>query len=94
MTRREKRHRNDATEENQYVFVVCVHGYLCDRMPQNVKPYSAIISYSAIICCRDSFANPLLRVSRGLLVRCKPDFYLGHRLTCYGYSLALILRPH
>jgi hypothetical protein len=32
-------------------------------MPQNVKPYSAII------CCRDSFANPLLQDAHNAILR-------------------------
>jgi hypothetical protein len=32
-------------------------------MPQNVKPYSAIA------CCRDSFANPLLQDAHNAILR-------------------------
>jgi hypothetical protein len=34
-----------------------------DRMPQSVK------LYSAIICCRDSFANPLLQEAHNAILR-------------------------
>jgi hypothetical protein len=50
-------------------------------MRQNVKPYSAII------CCRDSFANPLLQDAHNAILRSRKKDSTPLLLALMGLSL-------